>query len=201
MTKSLTFSPNLDGFSSFHRSNAAVSSQNTRRWLFFRFEDNEWKLFHLHPKKTDGISLPADGVIFAFFGADSLFAVHCFGCFFRLRCEMMDPWFIHGYESTHQFRFITAKQHKTFDWNILTTLFWFNFTITYFHSTVIWWIFCTISGVAWNLIWLTTAMFCLNFTTQYFIVVNEVADSCRAESSSALIFVGLRALKWKYCII
>ena len=25
--------------------------KNTRRWLFFRFEDNQWKLSHMHPKK------------------------------------------------------------------------------------------------------------------------------------------------------
>ena len=28
----------------FHYSNAAISSHNTRRWLFFIFKDNQWKL-------------------------------------------------------------------------------------------------------------------------------------------------------------
>ena len=40
----------------------------------------------------------------------------------------------------------------------------------------------------------------LNSATQYFIIVNEGADSPRVESSSILIVVGLRTFKWKYCI-
>ena len=40
----------------------------------------------------------------------------------------------------------------------------------------------------------------LNSDTQYIIVENEAADLVWEESSSALIFVGLRPFKWKYWI-
>ena len=59
----------------FHYSNAAISSHNTRRWLFCPFKDNQWKL----SQKTYAMTLPADGTVF-FFGTDSPLSVHCFDC-------------------------------------------------------------------------------------------------------------------------
>jgi uncharacterized membrane protein len=68
-------------------------------------------------------------------------------------------------------------------------------------SNTIFWIYFTISGVvtsfgrplrcsSWQLVRPR-----LNSATQYFIVVNEGADSPRVESSSALILVGRRPFK------
>ena len=43
------FSPNAAIFFLFHHSNAVItiSSHNTHRWLFFHFEDNQWKLSYV----------------------------------------------------------------------------------------------------------------------------------------------------------
>ena len=47
----LSFSPNADVLYRFHHLNAVISSRNTQRWLFLLFDDDEWKLSHVHPKK------------------------------------------------------------------------------------------------------------------------------------------------------
>ena len=60
------------------------SSHYTRRWLFFLFEDNQWKSSHVHPKKLDALMLPANGIVFAFFRDDSPTSVHCCVCTFIL---------------------------------------------------------------------------------------------------------------------
>jgi len=45
-----------------------------------------------------------------FVGADSSGEVHCFDCLIlHLRCEVMDPCFIHSNESTQKFVWITLK--------------------------------------------------------------------------------------------
>ena len=56
-----------------------------------------------------------------------------FWLFFRLRCEVMDPCFIHGYDSIQKLAFIAAKHHQTLDPNIPTTLFLFHYEQTRTH--------------------------------------------------------------------
>ena len=161
-----------------------------------------------------------------------------FWLFLRLMCEVIDPCFIHGYESTENIGFITVKHRQTLDWNIPTTLFLFHCELTRHPScaqlshvykfsvnmrctalfvmptmsaswrtfslrsyNTILWIFFTISVVvtsfgrslrcsSWQLV-----LPRLNSSTQYFIIVNEEADSSRVEFSSTLLLVELRPSK------
>ena len=43
-----------------------------------------------------------------------------FWLFFRLRWEVLDSCFIHGYESTQKLGFIVATHRQTLEWNIIT---------------------------------------------------------------------------------
>ena len=113
----LSFSPNASVFSWYHHSNAVIRSYNTRRWLFFIFEDNQWKLSHVHPIKLMPwpfqqmeLSSPSLELILPF--QSIVLTVFC------LRCEVIGPCFIHGYESTQKIGFIAVKHHQTLDWNI-----------------------------------------------------------------------------------
>ena len=88
-------------FSWFHHSSAVISLHNTHRWFFFLFQDNQSELFHVHLKNwcydfsSRWNCLRLLRSRFSPFGA-------LFWLFLRLRCEVIDPCFIHGYESTQK---------------------------------------------------------------------------------------------------
>lgn len=63
-------------------------------------------------QKTVAMTLLADRPTLAFFGLDSP-GVYCFGCSLvsALWCVVMDPCFVHGYE-TAQKVFLIAVEHR-----------------------------------------------------------------------------------------
>ena len=126
----LSFLPNAVVFSCFHHSNAIINSHNTCRWLFFLFEDNQWKLSHVHSKKL--MPWPCYSRWNCLRPLWSLFSSFSplFWLFLRLRCEVMNPCFIHGYKSTQKIGFTSVKHHWSLDSNILATLFLFHWERT-----------------------------------------------------------------------
>ena len=106
-----SFSSNAIVYSWFHQLNAAISSHNTHHWLLFRYEDN-------HPKKTDTMTLPVDGTVFAFSGVNSSLSIHCIDCSFVKR------W-IHVSSIVMNRRRSLTLLRWNIDWNILTIQFLF----------------------------------------------------------------------------
>jgi len=101
LTRALSWWNNTFFFTKFGRFSLISSLKRCnkiaqyRRWCFFLFEDNQWKLPHAHPKKTDAITFPVDKVVFAFFGPDSPLTIHCFDCSFVSGVKWwthVDPW-------------------------------------------------------------------------------------------------------------